>query len=215
MKLKLEILPKEQLELYPHLKAFKEMGFTLFGGTAVALQLGHRQSVDFDFFTDKDISNIMDKLLNTKNIKVGEILQKDKNTLIYQTDNGVKLSFFGTLDFVKLSSTLESKDNVLRLADLSSLLTTKLKIICDRVEFKDYFDIASILKTKQVSLVESLSKVNDFCGKDYPLVYILKGLTYFGDGDLYKLSQEDKKFLCEEVNKVDLSVLERRSEMKN
>lgn len=48
VKLKLEILPKEQMEIYPHLRAIKDLDFTLFGGTAIALQLGHRESVDFE-----------------------------------------------------------------------------------------------------------------------------------------------------------------------
>ncbi len=211
MKLQFEILPKEQLELYPHLKIFKQMGFTLFGGTAIALQLGHRKSIDFDFFTDKDISNFKDKLLNINHIKVSEILQEDKNTLVYETSSGVKLSFFGTLDFVKLSGKIEPEDNVLSIADLSSLLTTKLKAVCDRAEYKDYVDIACILKTRQVSLEQSLNKVNEFFGKDYPLVYILKGLTYFEDGDLYKLSKEDKKILCEEASKIELSLSNQNS----
>lgn len=55
MKPILEILPQEQRALYPHLAQITGLGFVLFGGTAIALQLGHRQSVDFDFFTHKSI----------------------------------------------------------------------------------------------------------------------------------------------------------------
>ena len=44
-----EILPQEQQEIYDNLKQVTELNFTLFGGTAIALQLGHRKSVDFDF----------------------------------------------------------------------------------------------------------------------------------------------------------------------
>ncbi len=50
MELKLKILPKKQRDIYPHLKQITDMGFILFGDTAIALQLGHRISIDFDFF---------------------------------------------------------------------------------------------------------------------------------------------------------------------
>ena len=46
----LEILPKSQQQLWQQLKPVSELGFVLYGGTAIALQLGHRQSIDFDFF---------------------------------------------------------------------------------------------------------------------------------------------------------------------
>ena len=43
---KLETLPKAQQEIWPHLKPAIDLGFVLYGGTAIALQLGHRESVD-------------------------------------------------------------------------------------------------------------------------------------------------------------------------
>ena len=46
----LEILPEVQRWIYPRLQNLKKLGFVLYEGTALALQLGHRQSVDFDFF---------------------------------------------------------------------------------------------------------------------------------------------------------------------
>lgn len=47
----LEILPKEQRALWKELKPLQGMGFVLYGGTAIALRLGHRVSIDFDFFS--------------------------------------------------------------------------------------------------------------------------------------------------------------------
>ena len=69
MKLFKEILPKEQQEIYDNLKQVTELNFTLFGGTAIALQLGHRKSVDFDFFTPNDIKNLKETLINLKGIQ--------------------------------------------------------------------------------------------------------------------------------------------------
>jgi hypothetical protein len=49
----LEILPEPQLLLWPKLRPIADLGFVLYGGTAIALRLGHRASVDFDFFTER------------------------------------------------------------------------------------------------------------------------------------------------------------------
>lgn len=208
MKLQLEILSKEQLAIYPHLKAITDMDFTLFGGTAIALQLGHRKSIDFDFFTDRDISHLHTKLLNLENIKVAQITQQNKDTLIFQTNNGVRLSFFGTLGFVNSVNKIYSEDKILKLADLTALLTTKLKATCDRAEYKDYIDIITILKTNQTSLEEGLRQIKNYFGNKFPLINIVKGLTYFEDGDLHRLSKKDKEFLCKKVNKLDFNKIE-------
>lgn len=209
MKLRLEILPSEQKELYPHLKAIKDLDFTLFGGTALALQLGHRESVDFDFFSDKDISKLQSTLLNINGIKVGEITQQMDNTLSFKTTNNVKFSFFGNIEFVKFTNKIQSDDGILQLADLKSLLITKLKVSCDRAEYKDYKDIAEILKAKQVSLEEGLSGFKQYFGNDFPLMQIVKGLTYFEDGDLHRLSKDDKNILLNAVKNIDIAKIEK------
>ncbi|MGX2985340.1 nucleotidyl transferase AbiEii/AbiGii toxin family protein [Helicobacter sp. 23-1048] len=148
MKLHFEILPKEQKEIYPYLKVLKDMDFTLFGGTALALQLGHRESVDFDFFTHKDISKLQSILLSLNGIKVGEIMLQIDNTLSFMTTNNVKISFFGNIEFVKFVDTIQSDDGILQLASLKSLLITKLKVTCDRAEYKDYKDKSSISRAR-------------------------------------------------------------------
>ena len=207
MKLRVEILPKPQREIYPHLKAIKDLDFTLFGGTAIALQLGHRESIDFDFFTDKNISQLHQRLLNLKNIKVDEITQQMDNSLSFKTINNVKFSFFGNIEFVKLAGKIQSDDGILQLADLKSLLITKLKATCDRAEYKDYKDIAEILKTKCASLEEGLCGVRQYFGDKFPLLQVLKGLAYFNDGDLYRLSNDDKAILLNAIKNIDMGQL--------
>lgn len=198
MKPILEILPQEQRALYPHLAQITGLGFVLFGGTAIALQLGHRQSVDFDFFTHKSIDRSQKTLLTLKDIKVGTILQQEKDTLVFMTESKVKLSFFGDMDFVSKAKATQTDDGILRIADMQSLLATKLKATCDRAEYKDYFDIATILRQTDISLKNALNDVGVFFGSDFPLVQILKGLTYFDDGDLHRLTEQDKKLLIKE-----------------
>ena len=52
---RLETLPLAQRALWPDLARLSALGFVLYGGTAIALRLGHRASVDFDFFTDRPL----------------------------------------------------------------------------------------------------------------------------------------------------------------
>ncbi|EKR8081114.1 hypothetical protein P9I23_001756, partial [Campylobacter fetus] len=46
--------------------------------------------------------------------------------------------------------------------------------------------------------------IKEYFGGDFPLIQIVKGLTYFEDGDLYKLTNEDKNFLIDATNKIDI-----------
>ena len=208
MKLHFEILPKEQREIYPYLRVLKDMDFTLFGGTALALQLGHRVSVDFDFFTHKDISKIHSNLLGLNGIKVGTIMQQIDNTLSFMTTNNVKISFFGNMDFVKIAGKIHSNDDILQLADLKALLITKLKVSCDRAEYKDYKDIVEILKTGQISIEQGLSDFGQYFGNDFPIMQVVKGLTYFEDGDLHRLSKDDKSILLNAVKNIDIAQID-------
>lgn len=162
-------------------------------------------SIDFDFFTDKDISQLHSTLLSISSIEVSEISQQTNNSLSFKTTNNVKFSFFGGIEFVKLSGKIQSDDEVLQLADLKSLLITKLKVSCERAEYKDYKDIAEILKTNQVSLEEGLCGVKQYFGDKFPLLQVLKGLTYFEDGDLHRLDKDDRKILLNAVKNINIS----------
>lgn len=116
--------------------------YYLAGGTALALRLGHRKSIDLDYFINKEIDTL--KLKN----KISEafpspethILFEEKNTLWCSID-GVKVSFISRFDDL-----LEQTDVVdgFRLAGIKDITIMKLSAICGREEYKDYFDLACI-----------------------------------------------------------------------
>lgn len=201
IKLNKDVLPKAQQEIYPKLGEVKNYGFMLFGGTAIALQLGHRQSVDFDFFATERFNEGVKDFLKKLNESLNAIvLQNQTDTMTFQTSNGVKVSFFGNLDFVKTTNPISTADDTLKIASLSTLLAAKLKVINDRAEWKDYADIANILRSGRTTLDIGLNRFGQIWGNEIPKQQILKSLTYFNDGDLYKLSAEDKKTLENCVN---------------
>lgn len=200
-----EILPQEQKKIYKNLSFLKNKGFILFGGTAIALQLGHRQSIDFDFFTSNKLDKkLKDEILN--NLKSDTMLQNEENTLVF-LKNEVKLSFFGDIDFAIRENSLVL-DDVLEVANLKSLLATKLKATFDRAEYKDYIDIVEILKTGQITIEEGINKMFDFFGTDFTASQVLKNLTYFEDGDLYRLEIKDRDILIQSVLNFKNNMLE-------
>ena len=92
-----EILPPPQLALWPELAEIPGH-FVLYRGTALALRLGHRQSLDFDFFTSDTV--IPGQLLQTLKILAdAKILQNSSQTLTVSVNRAgpIKLSFFGGL----------------------------------------------------------------------------------------------------------------------
>ena len=94
------ILPSAQQQLWSQLQPAAELGFVLYGGTAVALQLGHRQSIDFDFFSERALEK--EKLRNAfPFLKRSTLLQDRENSLTVEVrqNEPVKVSFFGGLSF--------------------------------------------------------------------------------------------------------------------
>ena len=111
----------------------------------------------------------------------------------------VKLSFFGGLSFGRVGEPLQTTDGVLLAASLEDLLATKLKIVLDRAEAKDYRDIAALLKNGQ-SLSHGLAAFRAmFRGEP---AQVLRALGFFEDGDLSSLSLADREILTSARDKV-------------
>ncbi|MCK5061814.1 nucleotidyl transferase AbiEii/AbiGii toxin family protein [Candidatus Parcubacteria bacterium] len=198
-----DILDKERLAILPLLKNFKN-NFYLAGGTALALQIGHRDSIDFDFFTQSDIDTI--KLFNLlKDIfsdhKIVKI-QEEKNTLTVLIDNNIKISFF-SYNYKLVKSKINEEN--LCLASIEDIACMKLSAILSRSTNKDYIDLYYIMKKFGIKKIIKLAlkKFNDI---DVNL--ILKSLVYFDDIKiepiLFKHNKEIdfekvKEFLIEKV----------------
>jgi predicted nucleotidyltransferase component of viral defense system len=144
---RLDILPVAQRQLWPELRSIQQHGFVLYGGTAIALRLGHRQSVDFDFFSAQRVDA---QRLRTALpfVKAATVRQESTNTLEVETQSGVKVAFFGGLEFGRVGQPQRTTDGVLRVASLDDLMATKVKVILQRSEAKDYRDIAAMVRAE-------------------------------------------------------------------
>lgn len=203
---KMNILPEAQKKLWAELKPSTELGFVLYGGTAIALRLGHRESVDFDFFTEKNLDH--QQLQNAFSfLKKSTVIQNQPNTLSVlapykdSLHENVKVSFFGGIQLGRIGNPEMTKDNNLEVASLEDLMSTKLKVILQRVESKDYKDISAMIQNG-VSLPLGLSGAREMFGLNFQPSESLKALVYFEDGDLHILSQNEKNILIKAAKSV-------------
>jgi len=130
----LSILPPSQRRLWQDLSTTPDT-FTLYGGTALALRLGHRTSVDFDFFSP--IPFDPDKLAaSIPYLKGAERVQVGVNTLTcrVQRDGHVLISFFGGLGLGQVAPHDQVKGNSLFVASLLDIAGTKVAVVQKRAE---------------------------------------------------------------------------------
>jgi hypothetical protein len=202
----LETLPAEQQRLWPSLAGLRRAGFVLYGGTAIALRCGHRVSVDFDFFSSQSLERQqLCRLLPWWD--GAQVLQDQPDTLTVlvadvHTRNTVKVSFFGGLSIGRVAEPDPTVDGVAVVAAPLDLLGTKLKVILQRAERKDYEDVAVLLRSG-LSLAQGLAAARALYGSGFPVRESLKALVFFEDGDLGDLTPELRQRLEQAVLAVD------------
>jgi len=203
---RLDVLPPEQRRLWPELAPTVDLGFVLYGGTAIALRLGHRTSVDFDFFSEEPLqrSGLRSAL---PFIGRSRVLQDEADawTMLVPAAAGggpeVKVSFFGGIGFGRVGEPERTTDGVLVAASLDDLLATKVKVVLQRAESKDYRDVACILKSG-ADLSRGLAGASALYGDTFQPSESLRALVYFEDGDLATLSRSDKILLVDAAKAV-------------
>lgn len=138
----------------------------LYGGTAIALRCGHRVSVDFDFFSSQSLER--QQLCRLLPLWDGvQVLQDQPDTLTVlvadvHTRNTVKVSFFGGLSIGRVAEPDPTVDGVAVVAAPLDLLGTKLKVMLQRAERKDYEDVAVLLRSG-LSLAQGLAAAKAMC----------------------------------------------------
>lgn len=198
-----EALPPAQRQLWPAFSGSAGLGFVLYGETAVALRLGHRTSLDFDFFTERPLDrNAMAESFAF--LSRSTVVQDRKDTLSVLTPTNageVKVSFFGEISIGRVGVPDATPDGVLEVASLLDLLATKLKVLQQRIEAKDYLDVIAMLKSG-VGLEDGLAGASAMYGLNFQPSESLKALSYFEGGDLNLLSAEQKELLSVAAAKV-------------
>ena len=204
----LDILPKAQRELWPALVEIPD-NFVLYGGTALALRLGHRSSVDFDFFSSQTLDT--EALYKIPFIADAEVLQREPTalTLSVNPPDPVKVSFFGNIGFGRVSSPDQTADGVLAVASLLDLFGTKLKVLLQRVAARDYLDLAAILRTG-IPLQDGLGAAVALYGNEFPPTDAVKALAFY-DGDIAsQVDDATRRRLTQQASRWDFTVTQFR-----
>lgn len=175
--LHLDILDKERQELLHKLLPFVKE-FILGGGTALALQLCHRESYDFDFFSKRPIpKTYLEKISQV--IAIENISVDSPDELTFFSKKNIKITFlcypFNDLyDYEKL-------EEGLRLFSVKDIAIKKAYTIGRRGEYRDYFDLYTILKKDIISLSDLIVDTKKIYGSIFEEKIFLQQLVYFDD----------------------------------
>jgi len=198
-----DILDEKRIGILPLLGNFKEE-YYMAGGTALALQIGHRDSVDFDFFKHGKIDTV-ELFTRTKNIFQGKKvlkIQEEKNSLTVLIDKDIKMSFF-SYNYPLIKDTVE--EEYLTLASIEDIACMKLSATISRATNKDYIDLYYIFKN------HDLDGILRLCEKkfsDIDINLVLKSLVYFDDVEIEPIAfKHDHQIDFEEVKKFLISLI--------
>ena len=152
------------------------------GGTALSLQLGLRESYDFDFCVKNEFNNeiLLEELKSIGNV---EVIQNQKGTCDVLL-NGVQVSFFYyppnkvLADFTKAEEIPQ-----LNIASVLDIAVMKLIAIGGRGAKKDFFDLYNIIEKCNISSYELVNGLKQKCGENINYVNIIMGLSYFEDAE--------------------------------
>jgi len=181
----------------------------LAGGTALALQIGHRISVDLDFFTSKEFNgNIFVRKL--KKLIPDFQLERMAAGTVLGNINKIRFSLF-FYDYLLLFK----KHNLsgIKIADIKDIAPMKIAAISDRGTKRDFIDLYFIIKMEKILSLDEILRLYD---KKFGLlkqnkIHILKSLCYFDDAEQEPMPKmlkdvswkEVKKFFEEEIKKYE------------
>lgn len=176
-KIHTEILSPNQEKILPLVKMFYDK-FYLVGGTAIALQLGHRRSIDFDLFSFEKVDQRKIRNIIIKHHKINKVIidDKDEYTLIV---NGVKLTFLYYPFKIKPNKKLS---DYIRMPDLITLAAMKAYALGRRAKWKDYVDLYWIMKN-HCSILDIIKKAQIIFGVEFNEKNFREQLAYFKDVD--------------------------------
>lgn len=199
---KLDILPAPQRRLWPELAAVPRK-FVLYGGTALALRLGHRQSVDFDFFTSA--SFLPEELLALPFLKGARVNRGRQDLLEVSVERGgnVKMEFIGDYPNGRVAEPELTGDDVVYVASLLDLAGNKMGAIWNRSAAKDMLDIHALLE-HGMTMAEMFGAAQALYGEQfYPMVAI-RNFGSFVDGDLPTLPASVKSVLSRAAGRMSV-----------
>ncbi|KKR31859.1 MAG: hypothetical protein UT65_C0015G0021 [Parcubacteria group bacterium GW2011_GWF2_39_8b] len=170
-----EIFTQEQIKLLPLIRKFSK-DFGLVGGTAIALHLGHRRSIDFDMFSNKPFNNVAvrRKIKNTHSIQK---VFKDETGQYTFFVNEVQMTFYHFPYEIDYS---EKFEDYVKIPNLLILAAMKAFALGGRNKWKDYVDLYFILNNR-FSVDEISKKAKELFQGEFNEKIFRNQLAYFDD----------------------------------
>ena len=204
---RLDVLPPAQRRLWDELESVPA-DFVLYGGTALALRLGHRTSEDFDFFASATFEPdvLRDRVAFLRDLPQSSFAQSKPNTLTATVDRAgsVQVSFFGGLKLNRVNDPEIAGESTVRVASLLDLAGTKAGTIYGRFASKDYLDLCALIESG-VTLETILGAGRVVYGSRFSPELTVRALTYFDDLQGPPLSEEQKRSLLRAARAVSLA----------
>lgn len=197
-----EILTDNQAQLLPLLKDFSR-DYILVGGTAIALHIGHRYSIDFDLFTSKVIKRKSIKnYLIEKKYPVNKLI-KEENDQIHFIINNVKITFFRypfvLTDLIDFEETIKIPTLINLAAMKVYALGGRANLPAGKAGWKDYVDLYFLLKN-YFTLDKIIKKSEELFGEVFSGKLFREQLSYFEDIDY----EEDVIFSGKPIDKEEI-----------
>lgn len=171
----LEILSREQVDLLDFIKKYAKQ-YYLVGGTAIALHIGHRKSIDYDLFTEGKVNTLaIKKQVSSAGFRTRIINQQADQ--IHFLMNEVKITFF-QFPFTLPASVFHKK--YFRMPDLLTLAAMKAFALGGRGKWKDYVDMYFLIKF-HLSTKEICNRATELFPNVFSPVLFYKQLCYFAD----------------------------------
>lgn len=171
-----DILTDTQIALFPLLKEFSS-DFGLVGGTAIALQIGHRHSIDYDLFTNKPFDHLEVRAVLSKNHSINQTIIDSKQELTLIVDE-VKMTFYTypyTLHFS------EKFEDIISLPSLRTLAAMKAFALGRRAKWKDYVDLYFL--SNKLGFSSIIQESQQLFGSEFDEKLFRSQICYFEDID--------------------------------
>ena len=193
-KLCFEMLDPERLVVFERLGEFGSGG-VLGGGTALALQIGHRRSYDFDVFTPAPVEKGV--LLQAQAVfgEGFEVLVDSEDELSFLTPGKIKVTLLH-FPFPPLHPVVKTKN--LPLFSVADLASNKAYSIGRRGEYRDYVDLFFVIR-KGIKLEKIIAEAQKRFAGAFSEKLFLEQLTYFGDLDDFSISFVGESFTPEKI----------------
>lgn len=161
-------------------------GFRLAGGTALALLFGHRKSVDFDWFCDREIGDAMRLVGDLRDRGLDLQVEQVSRGTVHGTVGGVRVSLF-EFRYPALSPPIEWPEHGVALLSLDDIACMKLSAIAQRGSRKDFVDLFALLERhrplrEMLRLYRRKFEIEE-------IGHLLYSLTYFADAERERMPE--------------------------